>query len=62
MLLLTLAADWLVVAVVAVVFESDELAKLDEGAADDLLIIFLGGALPFLKVLEKFPFADPGCF
>ena len=48
-------------AVVAVVFESDELAKLDDGAAD-LLIILRGGALPFLKVLEKFPFADPGCF
>lgn len=58
-LLLTLAADWFVAAVVAVALESVVAPKVD-GVA--LLTILRGGALPFLKVLEKLPPADPGCF
>ncbi len=59
MLLFTLAADWLVAAVVAVAFESEVVPKVD-GVA--LLTILRGGALPLRNVLVNVPLADPGCF
>lgn len=52
MLLFTLP-DWFVVAVVAVVLESDKLPKVD--GLLFLLAIFRGGALPFLSELVKLP-------
>ncbi len=59
MLLFTFAADWFVVAVVAVVFESVVAPKVE---GDPLFTIFRGGALPLRSVLEKVPPADPGYF
>ena len=63
MLLFTLVEAF-VVAVVAVVFESDEWAKAGFAWLDPALLfmIFLGGALPLRRVLAKLLLAELGSF